>query len=67
MSVPKAPMYKYHLVPGGEHQIWCARQVSAVKPVTKAHPMNQATHNYLRSGVLATDPSHPVASLLWSK
>jgi len=58
MAMPEAPMNKYRYTIFCEYQIGATGESLFVKPISEAHPMQEATHCQFRFGILRPDSSH---------
>ena len=56
--MPKATVYKDHLLPPREHKIGGARQITAVESIAVAHGMRQAAYSQLRFRIRLADTAH---------
>jgi len=62
MAMPKASVHEYGFAPRGEGQVWAARKIFSVEPVTVAKPMEKTPHRQLGLGVFRLYLSHYPAS-----
>lgn len=63
MSMPKAPMYKNHLVPGRKHKVRGTRKITPMKTIPVASAMRDAPYDQLWLGILPTNQRHARATL----
>lgn len=60
--MPETTMNEDHLLPAWKNQIRAARELPSMEPESIPKCMSDAANRYFRTGVLAADPPHIVAS-----
>jgi hypothetical protein len=65
MGMPKTAMNKDCLLASRKDYIGLSRKVFSVKPIPKAHGVEQAPNNELRFRVFAFDGLHNASPLFW--
>lgn len=65
MQMPETAVDQNNFLKPGEDQIGFTRKVFPVKSKPITHCMRQASNDHFRFGVLAMNPGHAVASLIW--
>jgi hypothetical protein len=55
MTVPETAVDEDYLLTRRKNQIWLARKISAMQPVSESAAMDQATHKQFRFGIPVPD------------
>jgi hypothetical protein len=55
MTVPEAAMHEDYFLTRRKNQIWLARKICAMQPISKSAAMDQTTHEQFRFGVSVPD------------
>lgn len=67
MHMPKTSVHEHNLVDTRQNDIWLARKVRRVKPVSISHFMKERSDHALRLRITTADSRHAKAALQWRK